>query len=339
MSTFLTVLGSIVVGVVLTLVLLFLALKLWIHWEVRKIAAGLDGVQPIVARISLQPLKEALTPQVQALVQKAEALGYREVGVYRVPEMPDVALWAGVHAEDGTAAAVYQHSTLTPWFDLARVYQDYSTDTVSSSVVHNPKNTRPGAVMIADPTLSPVQAQAQLRQLPLRDTQLVVAAESFVDAFERCYERSMEHILLNTVDLDDIQRVREQFGGPQDMSEAQLQMALLLSQEARKDALQGLLLDRFAQSGQLSAWDLRTLDGRIVAIHAQMSDGEAQEAALAYSETNPEASEITALTTRFGGAPLDLFAAINALLPTEAAHRLLGEIQAPIRAQFYETPD
>lgn len=337
MQTFLMVVGGIVVGVAVVVVLAALVFKLWLRWKLGRIGYRmhqLDGsaAQAVVPRIHLAVLNGTLGPRPMKLVDAFRRMGYEDVGYYSVPNLMGITLWAGVHA-DGSAAVVYQHVALEPFFDLARCYEDATADSVTTNRTHNPKHAVPGTTIIHDVGLTPETARLLLLELPVRDGYRTLTAGDFVAAFEAIYARQMDYILLQDVTADDAERVRQQLDGPRGMSDDQLALAARIQREKNEAALIEVLLDHFRKAGGLSE---RDQDADILVIHEKMTAMDVIGKILFQSDPGQcRDIDIAALTAAHARVPLDLFDAINAHLPADAALRCLGEVTQPLRARFY----
>ena len=342
MQTFFSIVGMAVVALLGLAILVSVAFFAWARWKLGRqgLALARMGRQPVVARISLKrtsmPFQQAGTA---AQVQAMEAQGYREAGVFDVPEMKGMRLWAGCHAADGTVAIVYDHAVLAPWFDLVRVYAD-ATDTVSTAIHHDPRHTPPGSTMTADRALDPASARALLVAVPPHGAPLRVEARDFVGLFVASYARTMDHILsLAAPVMADLDRVRESFGGPHGLSAPQEQLALDEVRQNRLAALEDALLDRFLESGQVSAHEWRALENRVVLVHERMDDADALALALSFSELDENEPRVARIAAARAGMPLELFDEVNALLPESSAWRPRGTIDVPVRGGVYVMPE
>ena len=152
-------------AIVFVALLALVVLGLWLlralarGWIARRLAAQAAAPgQGIAARITLVPTERPWRqPGTEALVEALRAAGFVEIDRYDVPEMHVMRLWGGAHPEDGIAAAVYDHGSVPPFYDLVRVYADYGTSTITTNPVHDPAN------------LPPLEVQEQLARLTGRD--------------------------------------------------------------------------------------------------------------------------------------------------------------------------
>ena len=137
MQTLLIVTAGVVGGL-----LIVVALGWW--WIKRKLkglgealgalAAGLGGVPPF--RITLEEVAEPAWREpgrVLAATGGFEAIGYRTVGDYRIPEMEGVWLRGFWHTQDGTFAALYDHPEAGTCADVVGLFRDRTLLTVSTS--------------------------------------------------------------------------------------------------------------------------------------------------------------------------------------------------------------
>lgn len=338
MQILLVVVATIVGFLVLLLLLLRFALPWWLS---RKIAAMADLPQTgIAARISLVPnVLSWQQPGTDGLVDRMLALGFEEVGRFSVPEMPTMQLWAGIHPQEGIAAAIYDHGKVPVFFDLMRVYDDYAVCTVSTNPIHDPENVPPGSACIADPAMAPEMALTTLREQPLTGSAMVVDRQNFAPVFIELYARSIDHILSKTMpDAEKMQRVGERMsevtGSPAPrLDDAQMQMAVEMQRSSRLSALQEAIIDRFLQSEQIDAREWERIRDRVVVVHDLLSCEEAAD--LARMAADWEATEpVVASVMVQSLSPIDTFEHISVLLPETQKLRLVGEVDHPLYAQI-----
>lgn len=338
MQTVLMILGGVLLGALVVLVGGFYALRFWLRRRIEKMAAAGAFQQPLVLHIKPKRLERSFdNAGAMRLVEAARVLGYEDAGFFEVPELEGITLWGGVHPQDSSMAVVYLHAKLpAPWHEFVRAYTDLSFDMVSSTPVHNPKNTPPESVAVVDTQLTPEAARAALIAMPVRKEILHATTSGFPTLLADSYARSMEHIAsLGGLEREDIELINQQFNGPSLMKE-QVDLTQEVMKAQYQHAFQQVLLDRFLESGQISAKAWHALDGNALAVHEKMSDAEAVVLGLNSSETlDDDAPEVAELIKQHQGAPIALFEAVNALLPEEERQRLLGEIHAPVRARIY----
>ena len=327
-------------GMILLWLLLRFALPWWLA---RNIAAmgHLPQSPGIAARVSLVPAKQDWQqPKTAGLVDQLLTLGFNEVGRFSVPEMPTMQLWTGSHPHDGVAAAVYDHGQMPSFFDLVRVYEDYSTCTVSSNPIHDPQNIPYGSARIADPAVTPQAALDVLREQPLTGNVMIVDAGNFSPVFVELYARSIDHILTKNIpDADKMRsvgaRVSEAIGTPvAELDDRQMQWAVEMERSNRLAALQQAIIDRFLQSGQVDAREWERVRDRVVVVHDLLSHEDAAD--LARMSADWEAAEPIASSALAALlSPLDTFERIADQLPEAHRLKLLGEVDHPLYAQLY----
>jgi hypothetical protein len=341
MPGFFSTVGMGVVAVLVGVVLGSLAILAWARRKLGRqgLALARMGRQPVAARITLERAAQGFRQAgTAALVEAVQAEGYREAGVFDVREMAGMRIWGGCHPLDGSVAIVYDHAVLAPWFDLVRVYA-HASDTVSTAISHDPRHTPPGSTMLVERTLDPAAARAALAAIPASGTPIKVEAGHFVGMFTEAYARTMDHILsLGPPDMADLDRVSESFDGPRGLSVEQKRLALDAVRRDRLDALEVALLDRFLESGQVTAREWHALQDRAVVVHERMDDAEALELALQFSDLGHDEPRVAAITSARAGMPVELFEEVNALLPEPSAWNRRGAVEAPVRGVVYVTP-
>lgn len=343
MMLFLQVVGAAVVS------LLVLAIGAWLtlRWYLRRkfgdrlMKLMEQGHAPVVARISLS--RSTAPPHnadaVAALIAALHRLGYRKVGWFAVPEMQGMQLWAGT-APDGSAGVVYDHPALEPFFDLVRMHEDDTSLTVSSTRMHNPDNVPPGCIVVHDPAMTPAQARARLESTEPDRALRVLDASNFVQEFQAAYARGMDHMLANRASptREELELHQRQWDGPrQDLSEEQVEDVLRAVRSDRMAALHDAIVDRFLESGQVSAHQWQRLGERVVVVHQQMSVEEAIELAIRHAEPGTDLRAATAQRERLA-CPLEAFAAANACLEESLRHTEIGSTQQPVQARLYAAP-
>ena len=325
-------------------VLLWLSLRLALPWWLaRKMPAmgNLPQTSGIAARISLAPINEGWQqPRTSDVVDQMLALGFDEVGRFSVPEMPTMQLWAGTHPQSGLAAAVYNHGQMPVFFDLIRVYDDYTTCTVTTNSIHDPDNLPQGNVCVADPAMLPQAALDALREQPLTGNVMTIDAGNFAPVFIELYARSIDHALSKQMpDADTMRRVgarvSEATGAPvPELDDRQTQWAVEMERSNRLAALQQAIIDRFLQSGQVEAREWERVRDRVVVVHDLLNRIEAAD--LARMSADWEAAEPMAASVLAASlSPLDTFERLAGELPEAQRLMLLGEVDHPLYAQLY----
>jgi len=337
----LTILAIVFVALLVLVVVGLWALRLLARgWLARRIAA--QAAAPgngIAARITLVPTDRAWRQSgTEGLIDALRAAGFVEIDRYDVPEMHVMRLWGGMHPEDGIAAAVYDHGSVPPFYDLVRVYDDYGTSTITTNPVHDPSNLPPNCTCIADPTLTPASALVVLREQPARAGVIRVDARNFVDVFTELYARSIDHILgkgmPDAKKMREVgQRVAEATGVPMpELDDAQMDLAVELQRVSRLAALQEAIVDRFAKSGGVSADEWMRLRDRVMVVHDLLGREEAAEIARAAADRKGTQALVDAVLAK-GLPPIDTYEQISESLPMPQRLRLLGEVDHPLYAQ------
>lgn len=344
--TLLWILLGVAIGFVALIVGLWLLLRFALPWYLRRKFAALGDASSagLAARISLDRMEGDWQQEGTAdLVESLVAAGFAEVGRFDVPEMQGMKLWAGVLAGDGVCAAVYDHTKLPPFFDVVRVYQDWSSDTVSSTRMHDPANLVPGNICHADPELNPMTAMDALQALPSRGELMAIDAANFVSVFTELYARSMDHVLSRqTIDAEQMrrtgQRMAELTGEPMpELDEEQMQHALEMQRGSTLAALETAILDTFLQSGQISAHEWEKVRDDLRIVHERYRANEVIDTALAGTDWDSEDPRFADL--RDVAAPVfELFDAVQARLDGSQRLRLLGEVRRPVQARLYQLP-
>lgn len=337
--SFLTILAVVFVALLAVAGVAFWLLRsLARRWRSSRAPAPAPG-NGIAARITLVPTDRPWRqPGTEAVVEALRAAGFVEIDRYDVPEMHVMRLWGGAHPEDGVAAAVYDHGSVPPFYDLVRVYDDYGTCTITTNPVHDPSNLPPNCTCIADPTLAPASALVVLRDQPLRAAVVRVDARNFADVFTELYARSIDHILGKGMpDAKALraigQRMAEATGVPMpELDDGRMDLAVELQRVARLAALQEAIVDRFAQSGGVAPEEWMRLRDRVMVVHDLLGREEAAEIARAAADRKGTQALVDAVLAE-GLPPIDTYERISERLPPPQRLRLLGEVDHPLYAQ------
>ena len=341
-----------ILAIVFAVMLVIVAVGLWLlrslarGWFARRIAA--QAAAPgngIAVRITLVPTDRPWRQSgTEPLVEALRAAGFVEIDRYDVPEMHVMRLWGGAHPEDGIAAAVYDHGSVPPFYDLVRVYDDYGTSTITTNPLHDPSNLPPNCACIADRTLTPANALLVLREQPARAPAIRVDARNFADVFTELYARSIDHILGKGIPdakrLREVgQRVAEVTGVPMpELDDAQVDLAVELQRVSRLAALQEAIVDRFAQSGEVAPEEWARLRDRVMVVHDLLGREEAAEIARAAADRKGTQALVDAVLAE-GLPPIDTYEKISRGLPSPQRLRLLGEVDHPLYAQLVVAGD
>ncbi len=338
MTTFLAVVGGLVVGLLVLVVGGFIGLRLWLRWKLGKLGLRMAdaGHQPVVPRITLVacgPDGIADHAEARGHIAAFEAAGWRPAGTWRIPRMHDMGLWAARSPSGEDWAVVYVHPALPAFWDLVRAWAPEGRGfTLGTGPFHDPANVPPGSGMDWRPGLDVAAGLAAWAALaPGLAPARVVAPEDFAGLVERHYAEQMDHILARGgPDEAEIERVIAQGGGPGRVDEAQRAEARERIRADRLLALEEAIEDHLLREGGISALDWQRSDGQRVLVHALH---------------RPE--EVLALFGAVGGTPVAVmpgddmpayFAAINQTLEAGQRFRRLGATRRPVAAEAWVEP-
>jgi hypothetical protein len=344
MGTFLQIIG----GLALAFVLLIVAGLFYLRWRVRRYASSEAakwaqiGQSGVAARISLKPLDEPFhhPERIESFIEEIQALGYREVGSYSVPEMPTIQIWGGVHPEDGSGASVVDHAMIEPFFEFCFVSDNDArhTLTVTTNPTHSPTNIRPGTRVIADAAFTPTSARSELLRSAGDEDYLRFDAENFESVFLDLYARQMDFILAKGGPTEaDMRREAARMRDLPPLDDAQMQMALQMSRASHQEALEDAIIDRFLKRWDLPAHEWERLRERVVVIHDKMNSEEVCAHALGHVDEDIDEIEVERVLL-VSGSRTAAFDALQALLPVSRRHRLIGRTDEPVGAALYEQP-
>jgi hypothetical protein len=303
----------VVLTVLTTLATLAILAGFGLRWWVRRrilaaIAAGQSPETAIAPSIHFEPIdgdtrwQQSSTP---AVFERFAALGYVGAGRFRVPEIAGMEVVFGTHP-DGTAAAVYDHATVPTFFDVVRMATDETSDYVTTTPFHDPAQTPPGVLAVADDSLSPEEAVDLLRGLRPTGTLLRATAQNVCALAAASYERQIAHILLMQSPTEDQMRAVGERVAAVTGSEAPvlddegLRFAAEIQRHLRERALVELIVQSFLRTNPIRAEEWERMRDHVVVIHDRMSPEEREE-----------------------------------LLPDPEAAKVLGRVERPIPAKIY----
>ena len=129
-----------------------------------------------------------VAPLVAPLLQR----GFREAGVFRVRELPGLTLQLLVKSDESLMAAIYEHTQVGHWIDLAARYQDGTSVTFTTSRPSGLKD-RPGHPVHNAPGLGAAEllrrAAAAMPKRPLAEVTPFTAPRMF----EHAYAEAMDY--------------------------------------------------------------------------------------------------------------------------------------------------
>jgi hypothetical protein len=175
--------------------LLAAALVLWwvkrkvVNWA-QKMSAG--SVPP--ERITLTPVAQVeWSDPERARTRAAELgrLGFKPIGLFLIPEMPEIKLLALHNSFERLYGIVYEHPRVGVWIDLAGRYEDGGSLTVTDSSRAGVLDKPEGHVSIAMPGEPTARLFERLRAERLPKQMLPTSPAEFVARFTGAYADEM----------------------------------------------------------------------------------------------------------------------------------------------------
>lgn len=342
MDLFLKILGIIFLCLVLLLVVIILGFAV-LRARFRKMVEGFADSRFSVtpARLHLVPLEGPEWKDPEAVRQPAEVLakrGFEEVGSFTTREMPFLRLRGFVRSESQSYAVVYEHDQAGVWMDYVSRYADGGSVTFSNSPKGGTLDQRPGHQKSYYPGEDAVALLDRfLAQRPNRPM-LEVSKENFVLSFEKAYADEMDWRNARGYSEDEIRRTLEKEN--ESVTDEQVQT---VRTQMEAEALLGLnraLKERFLEETTLSIAEWEEVRDSLVFIHERVP--RAQAAALldlGLDCEDEKAEESLAARVPAGMSIREAFAQLNAERPAERRHRKLGELDQPIPADVYCSPE
>src|SRR5207253_11031512 len=155
----------------------------------RTFVGGIKNIGRPARRIHLKQTQvEWQDPaKVHALVDPLLHRGFKDAGVFEIPELPGLRMQALVHPDSGALGAVYEFPKRGAWLDLVFRFEDGGGLTCT---------TNPGPALEARPGFSKVHQAEQdssmlyerlLRERPPDRQIVLVGINDFVPLFEKAY--------------------------------------------------------------------------------------------------------------------------------------------------------
>lgn len=355
MNPFLILLGVFLLSVILVGILAAIWLRDKIKTVVESLAQTLQGTQGGVPpfRISLSP---TLHPQwtqpetVQTVTSVLEALNYRRVADFEIPEMEGITLRGFWHPQEKIDAVLYDHPQVGVFVDLA---QDLETgDHLTASCAPESGLSQPEFARLirlsldlkSDPgsvrTLHQELLSARGDRSPRRTT-----AEEFQQRFTEAYAREMDwRIRRGGITAAEVRQVALMSGQPEP-DEVAIQQVQAIWRGGISAFVEEQATQAFLRSTSLSATEWENLRDRIYVVHEQLiaerviedlteqmlADGSEEE--VAWEEARRQLHRVfVAPLIRQG------FRAAQVLLPESRRYTLLGSVAEPFPADLYVEP-
>ncbi|OGF44711.1 MAG: hypothetical protein A2231_05145 [Candidatus Firestonebacteria bacterium RIFOXYA2_FULL_40_8] len=175
--------------------------------------AFFGGNKTYAPRIHLLPVKEPKNSTFESVCTQLQNTGFKDLGVYKVAEMP-VTLRGFVNSFEHFTAAVYFHPKAGAWADICVVYVDGTGLTVTNAPMGGVLDSRPGQEKVYKKGISLHEllaiAKTKRKVGPYNEP---VTAKAFVTFFEDAYAKDMAwRQSKGGITAEEVRRVAEEGG-------------------------------------------------------------------------------------------------------------------------------
>lgn len=355
MSTFLSIVGGVVVGFLLLIAAGFVWFRIKVG-HLGALVAGLQNLPPF--RIRLVPSAEAPwrdTEALAALTSGFESMGYEPVGDFEIPEMEGTAVRGFRNDGAGILAAIYDVPPVGIVVDLVLDLLDGTRlhlTTAPQDGLDQPTGVyRVRVSLDTDDPDTPRQLHARLL-MESRGREPMLLDSSFEHAFVEAYTQEMNwRIQRGGVTADEIRREAE-MSGQSEPSDQTVEMIRAAWRNAIDEFVGDEVRRAWLSQSAMALTDWERDRDRFVVVHEYGDESEHIDT-LAWTivegtipEDDDEAMDRSweaarqRLAPAFEGVGLrEGFAAAQQLLPEKRRYELLGRLDDPWPADCYLVPE
>jgi hypothetical protein len=191
----LIILIAVVVGLFLLRIIVPVAIKVFALLFVRTaLRAGLKDIgqqamdkQPDTIHLSPLAAPAWRNPaEVERMCGPLLARGFKDIGIFTIPEMPGLQLQFLTRLSDSVYAVVYDHPKAGVWLNLVSRFQDGGSVTFSTNKDRGVE-TRPGKLIVYAPGASPEVLLQRILAERSNKPLVNVAADGVLKMFEEAY--------------------------------------------------------------------------------------------------------------------------------------------------------
>lgn len=338
MSTFLQILGVILLVLVLIVGLAILTLLLKFRRfakTARQFLEELGQSSATPAKVTLERMATATWSDAKAIGRTVEPLpdlGFEQVGTFQVAEIDGLQLQAWIQPKEDVTAVVYEHPQAGVWLDLVTRYADGTRWTYANTSQGSGVDHQPGHTVERFPGVD--TRGLYQKHLADRDSKPREKADpaTFVAVFEKAYSDEMEwRNSRGGPTEEEIHRIAALANDTYD--ERVLRGTRQALQAHALDQLNDSLRERFLEESNVLAAEQERLRDRLVIIHDMLSLDAIEETLSDWLDREFDSSHFE------DAPPRVAFAAFNLTLPVEERFHKLGELEEPIDADVYRGPE
>jgi hypothetical protein len=339
--------GNIVtIGIIMVLgVTVYAVFRLWQRRKSRHTARTAPptphGPDSKVARISLCAADNIKWPhpqQIQELSKSLQKLGFRHLGDFSIPQMPDMYLRGLGQPGKKLAATIYDHPLMAPLFEVAVFYQDDTSLTVSSNALAALQDAPPPHPVITQSGLKPKQTLELITQYDTGQVRKVIDRNCFIEEISRVYARRMDWKIKQGHLSEEFVQLTARAISEHDFSEDEMEAARLDGEAEMAMLIEDACLDNFFRQSRLDANDWDNLRTTLFVIHERMDRGEIVETLAEWLDGDQELYLLDLSESLYDVSGIELFRQINQTLPEKQRMIEMGRVEEPLNACIYMAP-
>jgi hypothetical protein len=267
---------DILFGVLGVLAIVFVILLVIIVAFLKGIAGTVkQAVTGTPVRIHLhevEDLKWQNARQEENYYQEFLSLGFKDLGYFRIEEMPAVKLRTFVKAAEGTIGVIYEMAPLGIWLDVVKYHSDETSITASTATRGQELKHRPGHDKVRSPGADPRQLMALIKERSkVSPKDIADSKEGFKKLFEKAYADETDwRNSLGGPSEEEIRAIARASG--KNASEDAIAMTVKIQHQKAIAGLTVACAEYYKEKHSISASDWKEKEDRIVFVHDKLTD-------------------------------------------------------------------
>jgi hypothetical protein len=205
--------------VLAVLVLVVCGIVLWLLKVIRQAVKTAMASAPQPCRVTLEPEPNPqwLKPEIiTGYAKELRALGFEDVGAFRIPEMRGLLILGLVHPGEGLLSVVYDHNKAPkPTFDICADFTDGSTISATNSAAGSELDRQPNHPILWLGEVGAGKILEAVQKFPAPAPRQSISKKDFVGHFKTAYARSINwRLKKGGASRDEIRRQAEKKGKP-----------------------------------------------------------------------------------------------------------------------------
>jgi hypothetical protein len=303
------------------------------------------SILPAPARLQLIPSSSDRSRKEERVAQRQAALrelGFADLGVLDVTNVPGLRLFVLHHPPTGMVAMVEERDCTGTWSDVMQ-FDPAGEEVILASNAHRHFHFYflPGERRMHKPDAPErelVEAVLGAERPPSNPPLLTL--EQFIPLLERAYARRMDSLLLDGFEDADIRRLlRDAGNAPEEaLSPGELAEIKRSLQELADNALRAACASEFARSNALPAAEWHRSRERLLVVHDRTPLPLLKRRFILEAFLTDALKRSLPRTSGGKLSPRDAFAKLNASLPSAHRYKRLGQVNSPVAADIYRAP-